>query len=145
MEKGLGSVWAKFKNVSEEETINLAGEKIIRDWETNIRIAEKNIVSAAAMYEDQQIEIDQELAEKKQACLNAYLDIDQADVATVELRKRFVSQYEQNIAHKQEILDQYENELTDREDQYADYIDSQRDIIKEYQYRIKTLINLING
>jgi len=145
MEKGLGSVWAKFKNVSEEETINLAGEKIIRDWETNIRIAEKNIVSAAAVYEDQQIEIDQELVEKKQACLNAYLDIDQADVATVELRKRFVSQYEQNIAHKQEILDQYENELTDREDQYADYIDSQRDIIKEYQYRIKTLINLING
>lgn len=130
--ESFGAAVAVFKNVSEEEAVNLAGDKITRNWEKQIRTAKSNIEKSKTAFEEGAIEREQELKERQDAYYNSFLEVDATIVTTVDQRNAFVEKYELNVSRTSLALDAYIKFLNDGVKEQTDYLVKQLEIIDLY-------------
>ena len=135
----LGVAVASFKNVTEEESVSLTGDKIVRVWENQIALAERNKVRAVAIAVEADIEVQQELQELEQAYLDSFLDIDAKRVKTADSRKNFVEGYEDNISSHLNKLEGYKASIKANAEDLQDYLEQQDADIARYAGYLATL------
>ena len=138
-----GAAVAQFKSVGEEEVVSLAGDKILRNWQKQIRTAKSNIDKAVNAYNDGEEDRAQELKEKNDNYFDSFLDVDSSTVKTVEQREAFVSKYEQNVSNKYNDLTKYQKKLLLTTDNFNTYVEEQTEIIDRYEMFIKDRQNAI--
>ena len=131
--ENFGFAVAKFKNVTEEEAVNLAGDKILRTWNKEIRDAKSAIEKAKTIYEEGKIDREQELIERESAYFNSFLDVNAKSVSSVEQRDAFIKIYENNVSRKSVSLSDYKKYLETLEKELTGYVDAQQKIVDQYK------------
>jgi alpha-galactosidase/6-phospho-beta-glucosidase family protein len=133
--------WAKFKNVSAQESVDMFAAKVIAVWENEIRKCENSIDNAVNEYNAKMIELEQKTTEYEQAYLNSFLNIDETSVDTVDKRASFVSRYEDQINRALNALENHKDSVINFTLDHNGYVQLKQDKIERYNDFIAELKN----
>jgi len=109
---------ANFKNVTTEENVDMFGNKVVAEWNKQIRVRITKLTSMEDDFNNAMIDHNQKLEEHRVTYENSFLDIDETRVDSVDKRSSYVSTYESQINKALQNYETYKKAIANFENDY---------------------------
>jgi len=123
-------------NLNEEGKVGLFGDKLISEWNKQIRDKKRTIAQLEIEMEDEILEEKEKLTDLKEEYAEAFLTVDVNRIATSDKRTSYVESFTENLLAKKNRVLAQEQVVKDSEDSYKSQIEEvqeQIDLLEEFK------------